>query len=194
MDNRTFDVFLLKDSLNQQHLFIQIHNIPSLLDEFGSEQVLSLKYEINAVLPKKDKEYNFPSTLLINFNGSNNNKKYILPQDNLPKLNVIHNRRKISLGKIVDNYDEANKFIITLLVRNTSNTAIENLEIIDTLPKSVDIFNAGMSYVEKLSKDNFKQILFKVEYLGPFQSIEISYLIDTKGIPVDLNIMDLIFN
>jgi hypothetical protein len=92
----------------------------------------------------------------------------------------------------VDNYDEKGLFELTLLVRNKGTKIIENLQIIDYLPKDAEISNAFYNYSEISGKNGKKKIIWKLEKINPLEEVEISYLVNLKQNSFDLNDFELV--
>jgi len=171
----------------------QINNLQELCGPLQPEESLVLKYPFKAIKPRINVEYQFPLEIFYDVNDKQTILSFKPTKDNLPSLDIIHQRKKVSLGKMIDNYDQASRFVITLLVRNLGNTAIDNLSVIETMPKNVEIFNAQLKFQEELGKENMKKIIWKIDHLSAFQEIEISYLLDIHGADYDLKKFELEF-
>jgi predicted nucleic acid-binding Zn-ribbon protein len=187
-----FDIIKVETE-TESHLLIQISNIEKLLSAFNENDLISVSYPVDAIRPKNDVKYDFPTKIFYLGHEGGITKEYNLPAEKCPHLNVLHLRKRISLGKIVDNYHEASKFAVTILVRNPGKTPINNIEILDSLPVEAEIFNAVRTFEERSSSGDLKQIAWQISHLAPFEETEISYLVDLHGKVCDLNAFNLVF-
>ena len=79
-----------------------------------------------------------------------------------------------------------------MLIRNNGNISVDKLQIIDTLPKEAEIFNAFYEYEEKI-EDEIKQIIWHIDRLGAYQELEIDYIVDLHGQVSDLSEFEMSF-
>ena len=123
-------------------MVIQLNNLHDILDFINPNNNFKLNYPIITHHPRNNIDYNFPSELYYDTEPSQTIQKYEISHSNLPHVNIIHQRHKISMGKIVDHSNEIGKYSISLLIRNNGNIALDDLQIVDTLPLDAEIFNA----------------------------------------------------
>jgi hypothetical protein len=188
-----FDAYKIKASETDQLFLFQINNLNELCGALQPEESLVIKYPFKAIKPRINVEYQFPLEIMYDVNDKQTILSFKPTKDNLPSLDIVHQRKKVSLGKMIDNYDQASRFVITLLVRNLGNTPIDNLSVIETMPKNVELFNAQIKYQEEATQENMKKIIWKIDHLSAFQELEISYLLDIHGANYDLKKFELEF-
>ncbi len=172
-------------------LLIAVNNLGEIFQMINNNESMKLEYPIMALRPRNDVEYNFPTSIYFASYPLNNIQAYEISENLLPSINITHDRKKISLGKIVDNYLEAGKFQITLLIRNFGSTLLKNLKIIDALPAVAEISNSFYSFKEESIDKEVKEIIWNLDKIGPLEEIEISYLVDVGSKNYDLNDFEL---
>jgi len=156
------------------------------LTSIEGENELILDYDMSAMRPSYDHNYQFPCTIFFDTKPIKSVQKYGLSENFLPEIDIVHERHKISLGKIVDHYTKAGQFQIMLLVRNNGDKYIYDLDLIDNLPRTAEIHNAGFEYEENIIDEKMKEIIWKIEKIGPREEIEVSYLLNVPEGDYDL--------
>ncbi|MHA1672896.1 MAG: hypothetical protein ACTSYI_04660 [Promethearchaeota archaeon] len=190
-DNRVNFVAKIEKTDEGNMLLIAVNNLKEIFQMINNNESLKLEYQIMALRPRNDVEYKFPTSIYFASYPLNNIQTYEISENLLPSIDITHDRKKISLGKIVDNYLEAGKFQITLLIRNFGSTLLENLKIIDALPAVAEISNSFYSFKEEAIDKGVKEILWNLDKIGPLEEIEISYLVDLGNKNYDLNDFEL---
>lgn len=168
-------------------MILYITNLKKIFKNVVQEKTLSLTYPITASRPRNDKEYLFETSIYYASDPVKNIQKYEIPQHLIPKLDIYHERKKLTLGKIVDSYTETGKFQVTLLIRNQGSNLIEKLQIINNMPISSEISNSFYKFTENKLNDEIKEVIWKLDKIRPYEEMEISYLVDLGQENYDLN-------
>lgn len=186
-----FEAFAIKDSRAKKHLFVILNHLDQFLKPIKADHSLHIQIPVKGVSPKNKKDYNFPTNFLLEYLPLTAIQAVDIPKENLPSMEIIHKRRKISLGKIVEAYDATGRFAISLLVRNNAHHPAHDVRIIDKLPASAKISNAFYEYREEETEDELKNVIWTVDSLPPLQEVQISYVIDLEDSDFDLNNLSL---
>ena len=117
-------------------IFIQLNNLSAFFKSVDPQDTLEVSYTISTEHPRNNVDYHFSTTIYYKSENVQKVEKYEIPKFSQPKLGIIHNRQKLSLGKLVEPIQNAGKFAITLLLKNSGNITIENLQISDSIPKT----------------------------------------------------------
>jgi uncharacterized coiled-coil DUF342 family protein len=193
VDYTNFEAFFLQGEDKRAILYILINNLSSVLEECAPNETFHLKYEITTSKPRNDVDYKFPTVIYYDTDPPKAVQKYEIAGDFLPNMRILHERRKISLGKIIDSFEEAGKFSVTLLVKNNGNTDIPKIKVLDQLPQTASISNTFYQFEEKPIGGNMKQIIWQITEIKAFQEKEVTYLVDLNGNQYDLNDFELRF-
>jgi hypothetical protein len=185
------ELYSVSNDSNSQ-LIIELRNIEEMLGSFNPGSELEIQYSLAYNRAKNDVEYEFPSSILFDTKPAKAIHYYPIPSQNLPLLEIIHERKKISLGKIIDHYPEKGKFQVLLIVKNKGQSFIDELKIIDHLPKSAIISNAYYKYEEHEVSNDLKEIIWELKQIAPLEEIEITYLVDLGSEDYDLNEFELL--
>jgi hypothetical protein len=177
---------------NKSQVLIEIINIEELIGEFAPDDEIQFVFKMKCQKAKNDIDYKFPSSIIFDTNPPKGANIYSIPPQNLPFLEITHDRKKISLGKVIDHYSEEGVYQVLLLIRNRGSTFINSLQIIDTIPDSAKISNAFYKYSEHQVSAVKKEIIWEIDQIAPHEEIEITYLVDLGEEDQDLNDFELI--
>ncbi len=184
-----------EDYGSSHELHFSLINLEKISKPVGIGQTLEIRFPLRIVglNPNLQNEYMFPTVITCNSIPLATPYKFNIGAENLPSIEIEHKRQRISLGRIVDHYAEAGKFDITLIVKNDSNTVLNDLEIVDTIPKGAELANAEYPFViEGHLNPELSKVVWKLEKISAYQEIEISYLLSLpSGESYNLNNMDL---
>lgn len=179
-----FDAVNTSNFAGDQNLLITVNNIRKIFS--GNDNTFTVKYSIFALNPNKN-EYNFPCSVYFDTEPMREIQEYIVTDDDLPKLTVLETRKDISVGKTVQRVGDEGKLRISLLIRNYGVKVIQNLEVIDILPRSSTILKTDQKYSENILNDEKKEIVWHLGKIMSNEDMEIKYLLEVKG---EYNITD----
>ncbi len=173
-------------------LLIRLLDASNVIEEIKPNSTIKLIYPVHAIKPKPEADYKFHSTVFYSLAGTSQFHRYQLSENAVPTVQIIHQRRGISLGRIVDNYIENDKIAVTVLVKNTGNVSIKDLKIADFIPENSELLNMSQEVEEISTAKKQKKIIWKIDSLGPYQELEISYILKFLGDTRDMDEFDLI--
>ena len=190
---QTCNIFIdFIDSGATPTMLIRIMGASQVLEEIKPNSTVKITYPVVALKPKPNSDYKFPSVVFYSLAGTSLFHRYQLAESAVPTVQIIHQRRGISLGRIVDNYIENDKIAVTVLVKNTGNISIKELRIADFIPENSEILNMSQDLEEISTMTKQKKIIWKIDSLGPYQELEISYILKFLGDTRDMDEFDLI--
>ncbi len=179
-----FDAVNTSNFAGDQNLLITINNIRKIFS--SNDNTFTIKYSLFALNPNKT-EYNFPCSVYFDTEPMREIQEYIVIEDDLPKITVLESRKDISVGKTVQRIGEEGKLRISLLIRNYGVKVIQNLEIIDILPRSSTILKTDQKYSENILNDEKKEVIWHLGKIMSNEDMEIKYMLEIKG---EYNITD----
>ncbi|TXT61603.1 MAG: hypothetical protein BAJALOKI2v1_20056 [Promethearchaeota archaeon] len=180
----------------------ELHKLQILinLDEEGDSdylidvgEFLEMRYPFKAITPDYNKDYVFPLTVSAFYpvaksvDNDDISKKYFykveqkLHPNDLPKLNIIHKRRDLLIGKEIFPGRELDEFAISILVKNDSNVEVSDIKITDEISESFEFVSSNVE--EKIIEDkktNGFVISFLIDKILPYQDKEIRYYVKKK--------------
>ena len=192
-DIANFEAFWVKNSEQTSNLYIIFNDLAKILAPIQPEETVVVSYPISTQKPRNDVDYRFPTVIFYDSDPPRSIQKYEIVGDFLPDLQIAHERRKISLGKIIDSFEEAGKFAVTLLIKNTGNQTLSKFRILDQLPLDAEISNAAYEFEEKPIDAKLKQVLWHIPEIQAFQEKEVNYIVDLHATAYDLNECELRF-
>jgi uncharacterized repeat protein (TIGR01451 family) len=146
---------------------------------FLPNMIIRVKYPIEAYKPVKDSEFVSNVRYIANTYPAGAPIEYVpTPGARIP---VLHLRRKVLKGKKVHATSTEGEFSIVLTIKNTGETAIENVEMRDVVP---DNFEYGSYSLEPESTDNLEGkdlLIWKIDKIEANDEFEITYTITGKG-------------
>jgi hypothetical protein len=179
-----FDAVNTSNFAGDQNLLITINNIREIFT--GNDNTFTIKYSIFALNPNKI-EYKFPCSVYFDTEPTREIQEYTVSNDELPKLTVLETRKDISVGKTVQRVGEEGKLRISLLIRNYGVKVIQDLEIIDILPRNSTILKTDQKYTENILNDEKKEVIWQLGKIMSNEDMEIKYMLEIKG---EYNITD----
>lgn len=179
-----FDAVNTSNFAGDQNLLITINNIQKIFS--GNDNTFTIKYSLFTLNPNKT-EYNFPCSVYFDTEPMREIQEYIVSEDDLPKITVLESRKDISVGKTVQRIGEEGKLRISLLIRNYGVKVIQDLEIIDILPRSSTILKTDQKYSENILNDEKKEVIWHLGKIMSNEDMEIKYLLEVVG---EYNITD----
>jgi hypothetical protein len=154
---------------------------------------LEVEYPIRAITPDHNKTYDFPIEIESHYNvnkaqafeGTKNSNVKIdkLIEQEVPIINVTHERRKLSIGKQILAGRTNDEFSINIFVVNQSNIKLHDLDISDTFPESFQFVSSNIkNKITKNNKEKTSTIAFAVDSILPLEEKEIIYYLkDING-------------
>ncbi len=167
---------------SEHKLYIEILDIKrSFGTEFSSNKKMKVNYRMQAWKPKEEySPYSGDIEVTLSTVEIGPRLTVRIPQEKLPKINVKHLRRKLTVGKSVIPGHEKGEYIITLIFRNRGNTVLKNIELIDKLPKDFSFISGNIEPQEETIDDG-KILKFKFNEIRPDDEIRIEYMIRGTG-------------
>ena len=175
-----------------QVLLVRVMDVNATLQEIKPNSTVKLTYSVKTLKPRPDNDYKFPSTMFYCLQTTNQFHRQSLAEKATPAINIIHQRRGISLGRIMDNYIESDKISITVIVKNTGNVGMKDLKIADFIPANSELFNMTHEAGEISKTAKQKKVIWKIDSLGPYQEVEISYILKFMDDARNMDDFDLI--
>ncbi|MFX0101054.1 MAG: hypothetical protein ACFFCS_15880 [Candidatus Hodarchaeota archaeon] len=183
------------EDINEEHvleILIDFEENKYLAPSLNLENFLEVKYGIKAIAPDNKQKYEFPLELYSYFPKYSTVSKeaikefYVfneeLMKDKRPTLNVIHKRRKISIGKEIFPGRTTDEFAISLVVRNESSADLENFTVTDSIPISFELVSSNVKHEIIAEKDkDITTISFTIEKISSYQEREIMYYLKNKS-------------
>jgi predicted nucleic acid-binding Zn-ribbon protein len=188
-----FEVVMFEDNEKLNWLFVVLNHIDNIIGAVNPRDKIGIRFSVCAQRPGHDQEYKFPNLAYYDTSPAKSIQKYEIAENFLPKVDIVHKRHKISLGKIVDHYNEKGKFQVTLLIRNNGDQPVEHLELIDNLPQESSIENTAFEFTENNLGAGKKEILWKVPRINPHEEIELTYLLDLHEADYDIHAHEIFF-
>jgi hypothetical protein len=156
-------------------------------------EFLEMRYPIKAITPDYNKNYIFPLTVsaiypvAISAENEEINEKYFykvkqeLHPNELPKLDIIHKRRDLLIGKEIFPGRELDEFAISILVKNDSNVEVSDIKITDEISESFEFVSSNVEkkIIEDTETNGFA-ISFLIDKILPYQDKEIRYYVKKK--------------
>ncbi|MHA1729003.1 MAG: hypothetical protein ACTSWY_09750 [Promethearchaeota archaeon] len=177
--NKTlFDAVITSNYSGENLLIITINNMKEVLSSSNND-LLSVKYSMFTFQPGNIK-YQFPCTIFYDTTPSKAIQKYELSQDVLPELKILESDKMISVGKTIERSAEKGKISVILIVRNYGAKVLNNLQIIDILPKSSVIVNTKYDFEERDINNDKKEIIWHLDRIMANEDIKISYTLELK--------------
>ncbi len=172
--------FLVNTNKDSQDQFLDVN------------EFLEFKYKILAVAPDHRKKYDFPldlSTYYQNLYAVNEREQnmlfkfeYSLNPNLRPKINIIHKRRDLLIGKEIFPGRTTEEFGISIMVTNNSNVEVNDIKIDDTLSNAFELVSSNVEYKLIETKDKASNSLeFVITSLLPYQETEIRYYVKKKS-------------
>ena len=196
------------DDLSKEHILeIKVNlNNHQLKNVINQNETLELIYPLKAISPDYKKAYKFPveiDTYYRKFQDqeeSHKNEYYIIKDiislQESPSVNVSHKRRKLTIGKEIFPGRSSDEFAINILIKNRSNSQVNDINISDMFPDSFEFISSNLDH--KLIKDEKQRkntIFFSVDKILPYQEKEILYYLkNVSGKDVDYSELESIFN
>ena len=150
-------------------------------------EFLKISYPFKAIQPDYKKNYQFPIEVTSYYPKEKKNPEdfyyitRVLDDEELPKLNVIHQRRNLLIAKEIFPGRDVDEFAVSLIINNSSNIEINDIHIDDTLPKSIEIVSSNKEYdISESDLEDARNISFTIESILPYQEEEIRYYVRNK--------------
>jgi hypothetical protein len=189
LQSSQISIYLNPDDQNHEKehaIEFEINNTENAIaDLIDVDQFLELRYKIKAVVPDYTKDYTFPCEIESCYPFYPGYiaplcyvKQYSIPRANLPKVQVIHQRRNILIGKEIFAGRDIDEFGISLFIKNNSNIEVNDIEVKDTIADFFELVSSNVDYkIQKVKKTSNQLLSFKIDNILPFQEKEVRYYI-----------------
>lgn len=172
--------------VTENNLIITIEHLEDTsIGSLEQEEELFVKYPVFATSPKPDEEFTGTLTVFANIYPA---VKPVTAETEPDTITVIHERRKLKIGKMVRSTtsEDANEYEIVLQGTNEGNAVIQNVEITDFLPQGFELVsdteeNPPVGFEEHSSVKGGKAMKWVYEEVQPEQSVEIRFKIRAPG-------------
>lgn len=157
----------------ERKMIVEVRDILDHIGELDAETSMVLKYPLNAVRPAKDARYDAP----VLFQAYTKPKGpviecYIEPEP----IEVIHQRRRLTVGKSVMPGSDKGLYDILLLYKNRGDGPETEIVIQDMVPENFTLRSANP---EPEQMGNL--LTWKFESIDPDQKVDINYTIEGQG-------------
>ncbi len=152
----------------------------SSLGMFEPNSVIEVQHPIHVIDPPRDTEFEPEVIYRANTYPLGQEIEYRPEPEDIPKIQVVHIRRKYRIGKEVVPIGDLGNYKIILSVKNIGNSPLKEFILMD---KILDSFEYGNYSTEPEITDEVRQDTLKwgIETLEVDEKIEISYEITGKG-------------
>jgi len=152
----------------------------SSLGMFEPNSVIEVQHPIHVIDPPRDTEFEPEVIYRANTYPLGQEIEYRPEPEDIPKIKVVHIRRKYRIGKEVIPIGDLGNYKIILSVENIGNSPLKEFILMD---KILDSFEYGNYSTEPEITDEVRQDTLKwgIKTLEVDEKIEISYEITGKG-------------
>jgi hypothetical protein len=178
LDDFTFDVSGGNVVITMEHLE------ETVFGPFEQDQEILVKYPLYATA-KPEEEFNGTVTVLGNMYPE---VKPISAEAEAGPITVVHERRKLKIGKMVSSTssEEANEYEVVLRGTNDGTAVIKNVEITDFLPQGFELVgetheDPEVGFEEHSSVNNGQAMKWIFQEVQPDQKVEIRFKIRAPG-------------
>jgi len=151
------------------------------------DEFVKISYPFKAVKPNHKKSYQFPVEVTHYYPQEKQSPEHFyylkesLETNKLPKLDIVHKRRDLLIGKEIFPGRDVDEFAISIIINNNSNVEVNEIDINDTISKSFDIISANTKYeILESEIEETDMISFNIDSILPYQEKEIRYYVKSK--------------
>ena len=177
------EVELDPDAVTIDENSIQI-NLQNLKDSptgmFEPDSTIEVKFPIHAVSPPKETEFETDVVYNANTYPIGQELEYLPIPEEIPRLVVIHIRRKYRLVKEIIPFGEFGNYQIVLRYENLGDMPLTEFVLIDKVPDNFEYseFSLEPEITDEVGTDTLK---WSIELLEEGEKLEISYNIKGTG-------------
>ncbi|MFX1340601.1 MAG: hypothetical protein ACFFDK_18470, partial [Promethearchaeota archaeon] len=143
---------------------------------FEPDSTIEVKFPIHAVSPPKDTEFETDVVYNANTYPIGQELEYLPLPEEIPRLVVVHIRRKYRLVKEIIPIGELGNYQIVLRYENLGDMPLRDFVLIDKVPDNFEYsdFNIQPEITDEVGTDTLK---WNIELLEESEKMEISYKI-----------------